>query len=735
MKKLLTVLCAFVLAFGIIGSTPIAAVESKTEFRREISNTAPAWIVHIDTWVTPDPQAIIDLIPEELRPFVIFNISLSINGFNDEAGWGIVEYGYETARSWLTVCAENGVWATVQPASGSACHFPDYKELSEYEDSMFREFYERFPNFLGFNYCEQFWGYGDWVPVMDRYTHLANLLQIANEYGGYLFVSWCGNQWSPDISPNAMIERNKKWAKAVMTYGDNYVLCTKYTQHSYIEDMESQVFGNWLSEFCGNWGVRYDESGWTSGKEGVNDYTMSTGLPIMIEEMLLNGATVIDGPELVFMDDFKETNATTQNGWTQRNWDTHKVFINVAMDMMKKVVDGTIRIPTREEVIKRTKVYIYDDILYGDNDAKCSIPVTMSEGLYRMDGDGGLRDNTSPYKKSGRYAIIPIILRTTDDIQDSGALVINKSKWSTRWKSEDSKVKEFNKLYKSLYSGDLYAGNYKNKWLAYNPYKSEKTAKSTLSLRYNSCDKLTLSFARYTSAIVTEFADKLEIYLNNYDDNNVNKSVKNTITVSGCDEKPTVKLINRGKASVKPTYTTSYKDGRFTVTVTSNGPVDIVINCKGNSIKKNTAAKDKALTPPEAPPVYYGFIQHEAEHFMYKNATVTKNGARGSIDGYEGQGFVDIKNQGSLKDTFVIAKDGKYKISVKYICTKKPSDLDLYVNGKKVVTFDLKETEKDKWISYAVTMTLKKGTNTIELRAKAKSESSLIIDRVRISPK
>ncbi|NMB39305.1 MAG: hypothetical protein GX994_07030, partial [Firmicutes bacterium] len=64
--------------------TPFTATAtSNTNLRRPVSPEQPMWLVHIDTWNWADPQKIIDLIPEDILPYVVFNISLSIN-WDDE---------------------------------------------------------------------------------------------------------------------------------------------------------------------------------------------------------------------------------------------------------------------------------------------------------------------------------------------------------------------------------------------------------------------------------------------------------------------------------------------------------------------------------------------------------------------------------------------------------------------------------------------------------------------------
>ena len=45
--------------------------------RRPVDSKHPMWLIHIDVWNNADPQKIIDLIPEDVRPYVCFNLSLS----------------------------------------------------------------------------------------------------------------------------------------------------------------------------------------------------------------------------------------------------------------------------------------------------------------------------------------------------------------------------------------------------------------------------------------------------------------------------------------------------------------------------------------------------------------------------------------------------------------------------------------------------------------------------------
>ena len=98
----------------------------------------------IDTWNYADPAKIIALIPEDIKPYVVFNISMSIYWIRDNKQWDMVQDGYELAKSWLKTCA---------------------------------------------------------------YEHFANLLKLCNKYGGYLNINWCANRWSAPLNPVAMLKQ------------------------------------------------------------------------------------------------------------------------------------------------------------------------------------------------------------------------------------------------------------------------------------------------------------------------------------------------------------------------------------------------------------------------------------------------------------------------------------------------------------------------------------------------
>ncbi|MGN1481265.1 glycoside hydrolase family 98 domain-containing protein [Porcipelethomonas sp.] len=740
---------------GYIGQTlknlsfdvePFTASASES-FRRPVSSESPMWIVHIDSWNYADPAKIIDLIPEDVLPYVVFNISLSINWDRDNHKWLMVQDGYECAKSWLRTCADKGVWAMIQPSSGGQCHFPDYGADDDLENTVFGEFFRDYPNFIGYNYCEQFWGYEQEdfpITCADRYRHFAALLKLCSKYGGYLDVSWCGNQWSPKINPLAMLKQVPEWEEACGRYSDNFILEEKYTQGSYIEDMESLVYGYYISGYCGNFGVRYDETGWTDrssdGTETLSSkdqYRVVTGLPIFLERMVKNGATVIDGPELVWADDFRETSGKTDSdGYHVREWEMYDQYQNVMIDTFRKVQDGTIRIPDREEVISNTKLVVIQDVEDGAGktwDEPYSTYPTLFEGLYRLSNDGNLKDNTILYKSTGTYQTIPTVYALKDNLAKSIPVQVKQSEIPSRWSTIEDKQDEFIQLYPSDYWGNCYAGRNENSWVTYNPDKNGATVGGYLSLKYNTCNKMEVTLSERASALINEYSDHIDIYTNNYDEDAKTTLKTNTFKIYGCTSEPEFTYKDRGVNQAASQISGSFSsDGTYTLTVKHNGPVDITVNCSGSETNRLTTYQKATLVEPEFPDFYTGTRQYEGELFDYKNidGNVT-NGCNSGITSYYGQGFIKFgtKSDAAVKDTVSTEKAGTFKLTLRYAVTADINNVDLYVNGSKVKTLSLPRCSSlSNWKTISENITLKAGDNAIEIKAASVLADNLYID-------
>jgi hypothetical protein len=724
--------------FELTNSVVVAPQQTNAALRRPVSPQQPMWLVHIDTWNYADPQKIIDLIPPDIRPFVVMNLSMSISHTVSNSQFRVAEYGYETVKSWLRVCAQNRMWAMIQQSSGGFQHFSDF-DLTVYE-----EFFREYPNLIGFNYAEQFWGYDDPNDPLspawsDRITHFANLLGLCNKYGGYLVVSWCGNQWSPNINPIGMLKRNPAFAAASRAFTKNYILCEKYTQQSYQSDMESLCLGAYLSGYSGQYGIRYDETGWTDATGTNQNFILATGFAAHLEHIMLTGQTVIDGPELIWRECFRELSAgSTSNSYTMRRWDTYPQFGNVSVDIFRKVLDGTIRIPSRQEVIDRTKVVIINNVNTGSADTIYSSPETLFEGLYRMDGDGNLRDNKTFYKKTGRYPTIPTVYQLDDAVANSFQVKVNRSAYGTRWPSLATKTNEFNTLFPQEYTGDLYAGRHENGWVIYNPYKTGQVATNSIPFQYNTCDRVELSFGQYTAAVMKESATNLTFYLANYD-NEINTGLMtNTIRIYGSTVEPTYSHTDRGNHQVS-VLSKTWLGGVFTLTVRHNGPLDINVNCAGTATGRLTAFTPAVVIPPAQPLVYTGPLQFEAEVFDYRNiAGVVASGWDQPVRNYRGQGYLRFgtSSLAAVRDSVTVRKAGLYRLEIRYsVEGGSRGGIDLYVNGVRISELVFAQTPSfSNWAIHSRLISLNAGANTIELRSTATGARTIYFDGIVVVP-
>lgn len=707
------------------------------ELRRPISPEQPAWFVHIDSWNYADPQKIIDLIPVDIRPFVIFNISLSVQMDENKDHHTVCEYGYEIAKSWLRTCAENNVWAMVQPSSGGYSHFPDFSTYNQFEGSVYEEFFKEYPNFLGFNYCEQFWGYEDYpysVSWLQRVAHWTQLLKLTHEYGGYLTVSFCGTYWSANINPIALVKRNPDFAQTAKLYSENFIMCEKYTTQGGFFDVEGICLGTWLSGFAGQYGIRFDQSGWAKG--GVNgdeDFVPAAGVLPVIEHVALTGQTVIDGPELIWQQCFKETKEIgVGDGYQSRNWECFPQFINNTMDMFRKIIDNTIRIPSRKEVIDRTKVVILQDVYSGDDNAQYSGPKNLHEGLYRRDDDGNLWDNHYFFKKTGRYPTIPVAFELCDDAANSFLYKINQSTFEGSWSDVNLKVGKFNRWFPEEYTGELFAGRIDNGWVVYNGLAGIRNA--TIPFKYNTCDKMELAYSKYTVSVVKEYANRVTFYMNNYDESGLKKT--EVIKIYGCTSTPSYTVTARANGNAQ--VSDSWKDGVYTLTVSHNGPLDLNVNCSGKATDRATVTTAASIQIPASPQIYQGAYQYEAECFDYKN--VTKRVEKGDVEpirNYTAQGYINFgtSSAAAVRDAITALEDGVYTFRIRY---RAPSatvnTVDMYINNNKVGTPDFAQTDNDNtiWNTASLSVSLRKGKNTFELKANSSGAGDLYLDNIVI---
>ncbi len=694
----------FVLAlFSVLFTMTTGAQE-----RRPIDNRHPAWLIHIDVWNNADPQKIINLIPEDIKPYVVLNLSMSCSYDKELNIYKKPLDALQTYRSWASVCCLNNMWFTCQPASGGHTHIPDnaanYQNALDIHESFFKDY----KNFLGWNYAEQFWGFDEYgdkssSSQTDRIKLFADLVPMHHKYGGFLTISFCGNIWSHALNPIGMMKRNAKLLQACKDYPEAILWLYKYTTSSCWHNNESVCIGPFISGLAKNYGVRYDNCGYNGalddylGENHGKKYPAAVGIPAVMEQMTLNGACVWDGPELIWTEDFRGINNTTDgDGYTCRNWGTYPTFDNIWVDMFRKVIDGTIYIPTREEVVERTKIALSETEKSGSDMLKYATPDGLYDGLYLQDNDplnsgssfgnkaGNYMSNRFFLKKTGRYQAIPALMPDADI--DATAKTIQKrySPTNTVWSySGPTKAKFFDKYYPEVSTGDAFVARHHNELTCYFPYSyfyGKKRSYASIPLQYNTCDSLSLSLTNFSTILAHEYDNHIDLYLNNFrTDTTTAKS--DIVKVIGAKVRPTVKYKKRGTSAAVARYTEGWDatTGTYTLTVTHNGPCELTVSCSGkNTEGRLTDVVDR--TPLDAsdilqPEDYLGNLIIEGEDMDYKsvNACVIdqynhNGGQYRGMRGHSAMGFIRMgtNKQSSIQKHVTVKYAGKYIVSIKY---------------------------------------------------------------------
>ena len=698
--------------------------------RRPIDAQHPMWLVHVDVWNKADPQKIINLIPEDLRPFVVMNLSLSCQYDKDKNVYKMPQNAIRTYKSWATICQANGLWFTCQPASGGHTHIQD-DDLETFE-----YFYKRYPNFLGWNYAEQFWGFdeaGDRSSSSQasRIALFAQLVRMAHEYGGFLTISFCGNIWSHPLNPLGMMKRNADLLKACQDCPEAILWLYKYTTSSCFYNNESVTYGPFISGLAKNYGVRYDNCGWNGALDNVlgsnhgRKYPVAAGIGTVLEQTCVNGGAVWDGPELIWTEDFQNLSNTTVTGYTRRNWGVFPGFKNAWLDLFEKIVDGTLYIPTREEVVEKTKIVVVNNVTSGNDENKYATWGDLYDGLYKQTdpfnmGNGQWMNNCCYFKSTGRYGTIPMVNGLYDDLAKSIPVQVRKSAYTTRWSTQKKKVNEFDKQYEQVSTGDLFVNRFRNQLVTYTPYSylnGKQTASASIPLLYNTCDSLLLTYGKLSSSVIHETAEGISLYLNNYRSDTTTVQT-DMVSVVGAKERPSYVMSKRAAATGSASETWNEETGLYILTIKHNGPVDVSISCQGNGTDRRTdVVSHLALEIPKQPETYHGPIIVEAEDMDYKNiksCVLDPYNAYPSVRGHAGNGFMDMGNNttGSLRHVQNFNQASDYEIVIRYTAPTRGGNITILVNGKRNVV-KLEATETNEWKKMGVAVTLKAGDNTL----------------------
>lgn len=722
--------------------------------RRPVDSQHPMWLVHVDVWNQADPQKIIDLIPDDIKPYVVMNLSLSCAYDTELNIHQRPQNAIPTYKSWATVCQMNNMWFTLQPASGGHTHIHD-NDLETFE-----YFFKKYPNFLGWNFAEQFWGFnnpGDLFSSsdVDRIELFANLVPMHHKYGGFLTISFCGNIWSHHLNPVGMMKRNAKLLQACKDYPESILWLFKYTTSSCFYNNESVTFGPFVAGLAKNYGVRYDNCGWNGaleallGKDNGKKYPVAAGIGTVMEQTCQNGGAVWDGPELIWTEDFQNlSDGSVKDGtktYKVRRWGKFPGFDNIWIDMWRKILDGTMYIPTQKEVIDKTKIIVVNDVTSGNDEDKYAAWGDLYDGLYKQTDpfnryNGQWMDNFLYLKKTGRYGTIPMtpcLTSMASGIQTK----VKKTQRTSVWSSQQIKTAKFNQAYPEVSTGDLFVSRYRNQLVTYTPYSylnSKTTASANVPLLYNTCQSMDLTWGKLSSALVKEYADSICFYLNNYRSDTV-KNVEDRIVINGATAEPKISWTKRAEATAFVTHSWDAAKGIYTLTISHNGPVDLKVECQGKATDRLTDVVANAVLPvPVQPKDYFGTLIIEAEDMDNCNVQSMEQFPYGGsyrwVRGHAGNGFVVMgtNTSGALRRVFRVKKGGEYRIAVRYSNTHKADWVRIRINDEAAQRKKFLKTEKNEWRKDTITATLNAGENKFYLFNTAGID--MMVDQVIFSP-
>ncbi len=720
--------------------------------RRPVDNQHPLWLVHIDVWNSADPQKIIDLIPADIRPYVCMNLSLSCQYDKDLDMYRMPRCAVRTYKSWASVCQLNGMWFTCQPASGGHTHIQD-DDLETFE-----YFFKAYPNFLGWNYAEQFWGFdeaGDESSSTQasRIELFSKLVPMHHKYGGFLTISFCGNIWSHALNPMGMMKRNTKLLQACKDYPEACLWLYKYTTSSCWYANESVTFGPFVSGLAKNYGVRYDNCGYNGALDAIygdghgKKYPGAAGIGTVMEQTCVNGGAVWDGPELIWTEDFQNQSNSTVDGYTRRNWGTFANFKGVWMDMFRQIIKGHLYIPSREEVVGNIKIAIQNNVSSGNDENKYAVWGSLYDGLYKQTdpfnrGNGQWMDNFCYFKRTGRYGTIPLVIGFYDDVAKAIPVQLKKSTYQST--SQTKKVSDFNAQYPEVSKGDLYVNRYRNHLVTYTPFtymNKKKSASAELPLLYNTCDSLKLNYGKLSSGHIREYADRIEVYLNNYRSDSIAQQT-DVITITGVTAEPGYVMTKHStgatgqNASVTPNY--DAENHTYTVSVKHMGPVDVTINCSGAATDRLTdVLPSEALPTPQQPEPFVGPVVIEAENMDYKSVksvALTHSGwCAPDYSEFTGMGYVEMgtNTAASLRHQLKLQQGGEYDILIRYCNTSKAGNVRVTVNGT-AVNVACEKVAKNNWRKLKVPAQLKEGSNNLIITNTG--GTGLVIDQIIYMP-
>ncbi len=398
---------------------------------------------------------------------------------------------------------------------------------------------------------------------------------------------------------------------------ENVIIMDKHNGHGRHFASQSNIFGCWLDDVCGNWGVNLENFLWY--EEGFIEYDDLGVAPNEPDPI----TTAKYPPALFGIDTIADMVAgatvfaiegTFSRGGLYHFIDGEVVltptFYEVLYPFYQLALNGSV--PNKEQVKENIKVAYkmtnpVAPALKG-NDAH------ILQGLYcdnftfwqeNIEFNNIYNDCTKTWVPStGRYYVVPILpIYSNPKEVLPDAFILNDFNYFFRFLFIDSiKVNFFNKRYEETYKGDGVLFDINDYIYAFNSNEN-KTIDARQSVYYTLPDSgkdIALHMESHTYAIVKEDEGKIDIDMCNLrldtdavcnglesEDqfmreyaaggkrNNPKDFRETTFEISGFREKPTVSAQGTNGATLKEEW--DAKSGTLTLSVVSNGRVNITV--------------------------------------------------------------------------------------------------------------------------------------------------------------
>ena len=430
-----------------------------------------------------DPLKLWNCVPDELKDntVVLLIAERSIKDWVIEEGTTDVQAIRNWYKQQVEFCNKHQIPCAVQNLNGETNIYDRitltfWKELAEENEYL-----------VGFNGAELYnrFSGGD---INNGDEHVADLIRMGAALGVSMMWTDTNVFGSHGVLMDWLEEEDSVLGNAML---DNSEYVSLMYKESYGNPSTDALFlGLWLTGYCGNWGVASDWWHWQLDGNG----------PLFNATGNIGGwGQTLVWPENMYSQDIIRvasmgaTSYKSEPQWFSVATNGHRTpsYQYTVMPTLMNICDGTFKIPTKEEVLERTKL-----VVKGTEDFSAAIYDTSYSQLY---------------PKTGQYGIVPLVPNCVSDAE-LRALGFETIVDGTRL--TENMLKE--QYPEAKYEGNAWAENWGNTWYIMNS-SEDKDVKQSATVSLTNAD-LTIEMEphAYAVAVENENGSAFDLVLSNY---------------------------------------------------------------------------------------------------------------------------------------------------------------------------------------------------------------------------